>query len=321
MSKFRVVAFALLIAAVCGTSAGAAGGKPQIWFAPMDPVPRPEVARGPTDYMQLFAPGAPWREAAGDVAVFQVYGQFIRSGSDADLTTVFRWLDQHNIALALETGLLHERTSCRRTEGFDSDQSALAERIRRLGGKLRYMTADEPLYFGHAYDEPGTCRLPIPEAAADAAASARKFQAVFPEVEIIETEPISNFKEPHWVEDIGAFVAAFRQSFGQPIAAVRLDIAWWEPGWEQRARAITSHLRGIGQPIGVIYNGNPQDASDTAWISHASDHYRAYEGLVGGAPDQAVFQSWMPHPARLLPETSAAAFTSLILDYRRDHPR
>jgi hypothetical protein len=36
---------------------------------------------------------------------------------------------------------------------------------------------------------------------------------------------------------------------------------------------------------------------------------------VGSPPDDAVFQSWHPHPTRALPETDPDAFTSVILDY------
>jgi hypothetical protein len=67
--------------------------------------------------------------------------------------------------------------------------------------------------------------------------------------------------------------------------------------------------------VGVFYNGNSDDKSDAAWLKSAREHYRAYEALVGSPPDLAVFQSWAPYPKSVLPETSAAAFTSLILDY------
>lgn len=180
---------------------------------------------------------------------------------------------------------------------------------------MRYVMADEPLFFGHSDDASGACRIPIETLAKEVAASARVFQRAFPNVRIVEAEPISNFKNSGWVQDIGKFLGAFRREYGQPFAAVALDIAWWEPHWQKRALKITRYLRRLGEPVGVFYNGNAGDKSDAAWLDSAREHYRAYEALVGSPPDLAIFQSWAAYPKSVLPETSAAAFTSLILDY------
>ena len=267
--------------------------------------------------MSLFEPDAPWAMAASQVQVFKLYPQFMHAASDVDLAKVIEYLDQHRIALAIEAGLIHPRATCSRTEGYDDDQEFMAERIRRLGGNLRYVMADEPLFFGHSYDAPGTCRIPIPALAQDAAASARVFQQIFANVRIVEAEPISNFKNVDWVQEIGQFLSAFREAHDQPFAAVALDIAWWEPSWRPRALAINRYLRHLGEPVAVIYNGNERDDLDAGWLNSAREHYQVYEALLGSPPNQAIFQSWAPHPTRVLPETSPTAFTSLILDYER----
>jgi hypothetical protein len=268
--------------------------------------------------MRLFEPDGPWTQAASHIQVFGVYGQLMRSGSDSDLSAIFGWLESHRIALALETGLIHPRTTCRRTEGFDDDQGAMAQRIQRLGGDLRYVVADEPVYFGHDNDEPGACNIPFPELAQDAATSARAFQSVFPKVEILVNEPISNFKAGDWPDHIGQFLTAFREAYGQPIAAVRIDIDWPRP-WQERALTVTNYLQRTAVPIGVIYNGSADAKTDADWIAGAREHYRDYESLVGTVPRQAIFQSWLPRPTHLLPESSASAFTHLIIDYANSH--
>ena len=127
--------------------------------------------------MKLFEPDAPWPTAASFVSVFKLYPQFMRHGSDADLQKIFQWLGRHRIALAVEVGMISPRPDCRATEGFDADQSAIAERVRRLGGDLQYVAADEPLYYGH-HNKKGDERLPpcqiaIPELANLVASSAR----------------------------------------------------------------------------------------------------------------------------------------------------
>jgi hypothetical protein len=289
---------------------------PQIWFAPLDPFLRPEVGYGgSTDFMKLFEPDAPWVIATSRVQVFKLYSQFMHAASDADLTKVINYLDQHQIGLAVEAGLIQPRTTCSRAEGYNGDQEFIAQRILRLGGNLRYVMADEPLFFGHSDDAPGACRIAIPTLAQEVAASARVFQQIFPDVRIVEAEPISNFKNADWLHEIGQFLAAFREAYGQPFAAVTLDISWWEPSWRPRAVAITRYLRRLGEPVAVIYNGNPKDNSDAAWLNSAREHYRGYEEMVRSPPNYAVFQSWAPHPTQVLPETSPTAFTNLILDY------
>src|SRR5258708_26955613 len=188
--------------------------EPEIWFAPLDPIVRPEVGYGGSaDFMRLFDPDAPWAKAASYIKVFKLYPQFMGGASDADLAKVFNWVDQHRIALAIETGLIQPRTNCLRTEGFGDGQEATAQRIRRLGGNLRYVMADEPLFFGHSNDVPGACQLPIPTLAQDVAATARVFQQTFPDVQIVDAEPISNFKNTDWVSEIGQFLSAFRQAY------------------------------------------------------------------------------------------------------------
>ena len=292
--------------------------RPEIWFAPLDPFLRPEVGYGGSaDFMRLFDLDAPWATAASFVRVFKLYPQFMHAASDADLTKVIKFLDQHQIALAVEAGLIQPLTTCSRTEGYGDDQEFIAQRIRRLGGNLRYVMADEPLFFGHSYKVPGACRIPIRALARDAATSARVFQRIFPDVRIVDAEPISNFKNANWVREIGQFLSAFRQAYGQPFAAVALDIAWWEPSWQPRALAITRYLRRLGEPVAVIYNGNERDKSDTAWLKSARKHYRDYEALGRSPPNKAIFQSWAAYPTQVLPETSPTSFTSLILDYER----
>jgi hypothetical protein len=178
--------------------------------------------------------------------------------------------------------------------------------------------ADEPVYFGHDNDQPDACHIPVAELAQDAARSARAFQTVFPQVQILENEPISNFKEGDWPGHIGQFLTAFRDAYGQQIAAVRIDIDWRRP-WHERALAITRYLQRVAEPIGVIYNGDPDAKTDAEWLAGARKNYREYESLVGVIPHQAIFQSWLPRPTHLLPESSASAFAHLIIDYAKSH--
>jgi hypothetical protein len=291
---------------------------PQIWFSPLDPFPRGKAGSGGSaDFMDLFQPGSSWSQAASHVQVFSVYPQFLREAPDSDLATTFRWLNEHHIGLAVETGLLHPQLDCKRHEGYDADQLAMAQHIRRLGGTLRYVVADGPLGAGHANWGPGACQTPISALAQDAASSAHAFTSVFPQVRFLDAEGVSNFRNPDWVAELGQFLSAFQQANGQPFAGVVMDVAWWQPGWQQRVAALSAYLKRVGMPIGVFYDGNPEADSDGQWLAEAAQHIRGFQQLIGGPPTYALFQSWHRHPTRVLPETSSAAFTSLVLSYAR----
>jgi hypothetical protein len=306
---------------VSGTAAGIQA-EPRIWFAPMDPFFRPAIhGGGSADFMQLFQPGSAWPRAASYVHVFKLYPQFLRKASDTDLRTVIEGLAQRRIALAIEIGLLRPSDACGRgIEGHDNDQLEIALRIKKLGGSVQYVAADEPVWFGHGFDGPKGCRAAIKALAKNAAMTAREFRSVFPAAKFVDIEPISNFKNADWIEEVEKFHSAFQEDYGEPFSALHIDIDW-QQAWQSRASAITAYSRRIGQSLGVIYNGDPNDEPSEAWLAKARQHYTAYEALVGGSPHDAIFQSWVPRPTAVLPETSPGAFTNIILKYVNSHPR
>ncbi len=56
------------------------------WFAPLPPMPtdagRPYT--GSEDFMDLFAPDAPWERAASQLDVFKLYGEWVAYHATAD---------------------------------------------------------------------------------------------------------------------------------------------------------------------------------------------------------------------------------------------
>jgi hypothetical protein len=70
--------------------------------------------------------------------------------------------------------------------------------------------------------------------------------------------------------------------------------------------------RGLIGQIGVIYNGTPQDTTDTAWIQDAQSHVRLIEDRLQWLPDRAIFQPWQPNPTHALPETTPDTLTHLV---------
>jgi hypothetical protein len=294
---------------------------PRIWFAPLDPIVRPRFGvGGASDFMELFTKGSGWDAAASSVRVFKLYPQFLSRASDADLAAVIKGLKERHIALALEFGLLHSSRACGNgIEGYNGPGALrAAKRILKLGGILAFVAADEPLFFGNYFNGNNACHTPLKSLAVDAAATARSFRSVFPNIRFVDIEPIMGFKSADWTILITRWLKAFSQAYGENFAAFHMDIDW-AIDWQPRAITLTKLLRAAKITVGVIYNGNPKDASDQAWLDNALKHSKAYESLTGGSPNDAVFQSWVPHPSHVLPEKSRGSFTNIIVDYARSH--
>ncbi|MDE3166187.1 MAG: hypothetical protein KGN36_10295, partial [Acidobacteriota bacterium] len=94
------------------------------------------------------------------------------------------------------------------------------------------------------------------------------------------------------------------------------DVLWGTPGYLDSLAAVHKMLTGEGVPFGIIYDGNSTDASDAAWIQSATQHMLSVE-LNLGSPDLVIFQSWHAYPKKLLPESDADSFPSLIDAYFR----
>jgi len=107
----------------------------------------------------------------------------------------------------------------------------------------------------------------------------------------------------------------FRAVNGYDLAFLHLDIDWSDTRWPQKVKTIEQHGKTVGVPIGIIYNGNFQDATDEAWLSILGERVKHYEIENSGDLDHVVFQSWHDKPDRVLPESDPYTFTGFIRTY------
>ena len=305
----------------CFLPSARAEAPPEIWFAPLPAYTNARLGKiGVTDFQNLFATDADWRHAAANVKVFKFLVPYLRTASDADLATAIAFLKQHHIAIAIEIGLLHDVPQCPHLEGHDGDQVQIAQRIKRLGGELAYVAADEPLWFGHSVNAKPGCNLDLDALAQEAAATAKAIRTVFPNVEFVDIEPITNFKEPDTAMLFSQWEVSFARAFNEKFAAVDFDIYWPIP-WEQRVNSVFKQLNNQHIPVGVICNGNPADADDSSFLANAKAHCDAFAKATGSSPSRVIFQSWVAHPTRVLPESISDSFTHLIVDYSAEFGR
>ncbi len=306
----------------------------QIWFAPLESSTIYNV--GPSDFMQLFAPGAAWPQAAAHVAVFKLYDWDIQTRSDTDLQQIFSFFKQHNIQAALEFQPLQPQQGCgeNTATGFPVDSfqqpfqvQQTITKIKNNGGTLSYIAMDEPFSWASLYTGPGACNWSAQQIAANAAQYVATMQAAFPGVIIGDIEPLSLHDYPtinmptinmpsDWLQRYADWIDTFQSVTGTNLAFFDLDVDRDGPNWMTDIAWVKSITSPRGIALGVIYDALSEEPSDTQWLADAEKWLEQFE-LSTGQPDRAIFQSWTPYPLHSLPETTPYTFTWLIDRYDR----
>lgn len=309
------------------------GASPQVWFAPLDPYTRqnnvtlgiiPSTAACCSDFMNLFATGSQWPQAAANVAVFKLYASLVNRASDTDLRQIFSFLNRQHIEVAIEFGPLIPSGGCGvnsatgyGVEGFSgAGAQAIVAKLQANGGTLKYVAMDEPFYYGNIYNGPGACHWSPQQIATNALASLNVLKAAFPGLMVgdIEVVPASDLASD-WLQRYAAWMDAFQAATGSKLAFFHSDTGF-NPTWMLDVMSVKAETSKRGIPLGIIYNGLRNDFSDFAWLARAQQHFTDFE-LSNGQPDQAIFQSWTAYPMTSLPETTPYTFAWLIDQYTR----
>lgn len=278
------------------------------------------VPNGSENILDLFEPGAPWQHAAAHVQAFGLSVRYLASQPDRDVQVILNGLRRLHIDASLDMlPLSGEFADSRQLCGFHVEgYSAPGEMQREAlwfkahNGEPQSYGMDEPLLYGHYYTGPNACRSPIPVIARDVANKIRQVRAIFPGVKVGDTEPIMALPEATWQADLEQWLDDFQADTGTPMAFFSVELDWRAP-WHQRMQQLKALLARRHVPLGVVYNatGDPPDAE---WVAQTAAHYRELETSVG-VPDGVAFQSWVHHPARLLPETDPTTFTGMVITY------
>ena len=278
----------------------------EVWLGGFDPVMwsilRPGVSY---DYYELFSPSAPWPQAAARVNVFQITGSLVGGGTEQNLRQIIAELQRRKIALAMAISPLTTKASCGQgVEGYGppGEVERLVQRIRHLGGNLRYIAMDGPFTSGHIYDDANACHTPVPALAQEVAATVGVIKRTFPDAQVGDIEGIGHADPPNLTDQILQWTKAYEAAVGAPLAFLRTDILWTGP-WHQQLEQLAPGLRSAGIKLSIIYNGDPSDQTDLDWTGHAEQRFAAIEAEPALIPDQAVLQTWMAHPSHMMPET------------------
>ncbi len=295
------------------------GRAASIWFAPLDPTHREHPYDGSKDFMQLFQPGAPWKDAAAQVDVFKLYGGWVaRIASDAQLRSAVANIHARGMRLAFEGGPLNPTATCGSgIEGFPyglQEGPDIAQRIRSVGGVVDDVAMDEPFFYANVYDGPRACHWSPVTIARKVSKFEGAIHGVFPAARVGDIEPLVSgvpvSRYERWID-------AYRKVTGHQLHFFHVDVDWARLDWPEAVKELEDFCKARNIEFGVIYNGDAGASSDRGWTTAAQRRFSMYEAQAGGRPDDAIFQSWNDHPDHALPETKAYTFTWLIDRYTR----
>jgi len=297
----------------------------EIWIGAMEPVWRHARSWPANDYLSLFDQGAPWTKAASMVKVFLVTKKFVIESSDQEITRLIFDLKRRNIALALQGVPLVASEACGRnieSYGPPHHMVAAAKRIKQLGGAVQYVALDEPLFYGHEYEGNASlraCHSPIDKIAEETARSMAEIREVFPSVQIGDVEPFGIHRPDSetWIAHLKEWFQAYKKASGTQFAFLQADLVRSNPNWKPQFLSAVGLVRGLGIPLGVIYNGTPENGTDEEWTTEAMRLCHVVEGEMRVAPDLVVFQTWTDHPQRMLPDTDSGTLTNLVARYKQ----
>ena len=328
----------ICLSALAGLLAAPAVQAQEVWLAPQASVPPSPLHRA-VDFMDLFRPDAPWRATAARVKVFKLYASFLGPASQDQVNAIVADLNRRHIAIALEAGVIDvgpisTHPPCGGlglVEGYGVPEQAraIADKIKRAGGVVRYIAMDEPLWYGHFFTgkpggQPG-CHSSVGEIARLVVPTLSAYVDAFPTVAIGDVEPSDVADQPGWRAVMADWGRAYQAAMGRPLAFFHLDIPWARPDAQKTALdlfAFAESLKrqGMVEKVGVIYDASPMAPGDAAWVREAQSHIRFLEMDNGLRPDHAVFQSWTASPTHALPETAPDTLTGLANAYIQAHP-
>jgi hypothetical protein len=291
-------------AALLAAEPSAAPALPVIWIksgAHLVNIPPPWSAVRTNETGQMWEADAPWPTVASHVKVALFPPGNIQWAKDEDLKNAFSEMKRRNIALALGTGLLTRTDGCQaknEATGAPGEFEQMLLKIQRNGGEVSYIAMDEPYFYGHR--DPSGCHQSAAELAKNVAASVAAARKIFPKIQIGDTEVVGASRP--FIDELAAWADAYQAAVGEKLAFMQTDIGWSELAI-QNLKPLAQAMKARNIPLGVIYNAVDSAHTDESWQQSAEDHIAEIETVLHIHPDIAIFDSWTPNPAHVLPET------------------
>jgi hypothetical protein len=277
------VSVGILIVVLSGVVASASARPPvQVWLAPDNDTP---------DLLDLFRRPDLWNRARSQISVLKLGPQQLGGGNPkkintlADLTRVdaFRLLRTWGIKLALEVPTdCSEETMVRRVHNLVGSAHA-------AGGEVESVSMA-----GLLVSAVRGCKDNYADATTKSATFMRELRASAPTLVVgdIESYPAQRPAQiEQWLLALIKLGAA--PQYLHLDANIHLLDAHPEIDAAADLRALRDFLRAHDIQFGIIFwSGYNPEPSDQAFFDHAMNWVRRVHAAIG-APDQAVFQSWV----------------------------
>jgi hypothetical protein len=250
------------------------------------------------------------------VRVIQFPPTSVERARDSDLREALADLKRRNIAFAIGTGLLIRSDRCRaQTEAYVDQKTmeALFDKLRRNGADVKYVTMDEPFFYGHRDSSPTSCHE-SPQALAKALKESITFvRKYFPNAKFGADEVVDG--SGPWVHELVQWTDTYKAVTGEPLAYIHADLNWTE-ATIRNVVPLAAALKQRQVPLGVIYDADASNNnSDENWTRNTISHFAKVENEIGIRPDHAVIETWVKTPMRMLPENQGGTFTNVVLQY------
>ena len=304
---------------------------PLLWFGPSI-----KYTSG-TDLMNMFVePNTQWATAAAHLNIFMITGGYLTYLTDAQLKTIFTFLNQNGITLALEHGMVNYLPLCQgslnpRCGQIESQGGQyLAQdltRIKNDGGNLKYLESDEALSFGHiapTSQQPGAIQVPIPALAANVATQIQTALSIFPGLQIGLSEPVVPNEPSDYLSELQQFDSTVQADVKSLIGSANMPAGWFfnaDVLWpsyssvQTQLSQIETLMHSMNVKFGVFYDGNLTESTNQQWGLDTEMNFSMYESNPLNVPDNAVFLSWSALPTNNLPETVPGTWTNTFDRY------
>jgi len=287
--------------------------------------------------LDMFRHPEQWQESRSRTNVMKLYaGQTMPGGWDLcgnntleNLISVvpggaFRWLNQNNIRIAIETGAVKE-CSCGRNPDTEVAITLNAiSGVRAGGASVDYIAMDEPFNSGlpgqHDFADPKLqCGYSVEQTAKMTKYYVDAVHRSYPNIQIGLIEPYAYFT----VEQIKSFILALENN-GYRIPFFHLDFdPVYNVNFGGDIAELADFCRSKGIKFGVIIIGGDGSSTQTATAGSyaAVERISAALGSVRNQ-DYILVQSWLANPAvpkgmardfpLNLPESDPATMTGFL---------
>ena len=305
MNFVRVACVLGLAVPLLGTSLSAA----TIWYEDNN---LGRAAQMPADFIEKFHKPETFAQATKHMDVYLLRANVLQKMDDAFFTQLLLpYLEKNKIKLAINAGgATWLDTTARRQKVFESDL-ALYERIKRLGGRVDYISLQSILSKPRRAAGKGSeiVDFSLDERIAGAVTYASASLKIFPDaaIGIIDALPSKgmDYKEPYRKLDQAMKDAGLR------LAYIHLDLSFdgarkarYGTCWKE-VREIERYLEDdLNVQFGLfVKSRRAGQTSSKAFREAAITMMQCYAGL-GGSPREYIFASWFKYPEKTIPENA-----------------